>query len=83
MFLEHSDILKTVKHINWREYALVNPYRPGAGTPPEWLAGRDKLLNEAETFLSDLENGEMATIPDCDRERNAVIHKGFTVNGLE
>ena len=22
---------------------IVNPYAPGAGTPPPWLAGRDEI----------------------------------------
>lgn len=40
---------------------MANPYKPGAGTMPEYLAGRDIVINEAKTILSDLQDGGMAT----------------------
>lgn len=39
---------------------MANPYRPGAGTMPEYLAGRDSLINDATTLLLDLRDGGMA-----------------------
>ena len=30
---------------------LANPYTPGAGFMPTYLAGRDRLVNEAENYL--------------------------------
>jgi Cdc6-like AAA superfamily ATPase len=31
--------------------SILNPYTPGAGTPPPELAGRDELLNKAAIAL--------------------------------
>jgi hypothetical protein len=36
---------------------LNNPYTPGAGRPPAYLAGRDNVKNEAIADLDDLLNG--------------------------
>ena len=36
-----------------RTDSLVNPFRPGNGVPPPFLAGRDGLLAEVERFLGD------------------------------
>ena len=30
---------------------LPNPYRPGAGMSPAYLAGRDNTINEAQNIL--------------------------------
>lgn len=40
---------------------MANPYKPGAGTMPEYLAGRDNIINNAKTILLDLQDGGMAT----------------------
>lgn len=39
---------------------MANPYKPGAGTMPEYLAGRDILINNATSLLLDLQDGGMA-----------------------
>lgn len=39
---------------------MANPYKPGAGTMPEYLAGRDNIIDNAKTILSDLQDGGMA-----------------------
>jgi hypothetical protein len=31
---------------------LLNPFSPGAGSPPPELAGRDELLNQAKVMLA-------------------------------
>lgn len=46
---------------DWKDFIMRNPYKPGAGTSPEYLAGRDKLLNDAKDILLDLLDGGMAT----------------------
>ena len=35
----------------------LNPYAPGAGTPPPELAGRDALIEEAAIALDRIRNG--------------------------
>ena len=40
---------------------MANPYKPGAGTMPEYLAGRDSIIQNAKEILSDLKDGGMAT----------------------
>lgn len=40
---------------------MANPYKPGAGTMPEYLAGRDNIINNTKTVLLDLQEGGMAT----------------------
>lgn len=35
----------------------LNPYAPGAGTPPPELAGRDALMEEAAISLDRIRNG--------------------------
>lgn len=35
---------------------LANPYTPGAGFMPTYLAGRDRLVNEAENYLKSIQN---------------------------
>lgn len=47
--------------MNMEEFIMVNPYKPGAGTMPEYLAGRDNIINNTKTILSDLQDGGMAT----------------------
>lgn len=42
------------------DFIMANPYKPGAGTMPEYLAGRDAIINNAKTILSDLQDGGMA-----------------------
>lgn len=39
---------------------MANPYKPGAGTMPEYLAGRDKIINDIKESLLDLKDGGMA-----------------------
>ncbi len=39
---------------------LLNPFSPGAGTPPPELAGRDELLREAEVALARIKAGRAA-----------------------
>lgn len=36
---------------------LFNPYTPGAGFPPSYLAGRDETIQEAEQAISYVQNG--------------------------
>ena len=36
-----------------RTESLANPFRPGNGVPPPFLAGRDGLLAEFERFLGE------------------------------
>jgi len=36
---------------------LINPYKPGAGKMPAYLAGRDSTLKNAEEDLIYLQNG--------------------------
>ncbi|MCB6413673.1 AAA family ATPase [Faecalimonas umbilicata] len=36
---------------------LFNPYTPGAGFPPSYLAGRDETIEDAERTLQYVENG--------------------------
>lgn len=43
------------------EFIMTNPYKPGAGTMPEYLAGRDNIINNTKTILEDLRYGGMAT----------------------
>ncbi len=40
---------------------MTNPYKPGAGTMPEYLAGRDDIIDNIKTILLDLRDGGMAT----------------------
>lgn len=54
----HIDEL--LKKIIKRGYVMRNPYKPGAGTAPEFLAGRDKILNDATNILNELKDGGMA-----------------------
>lgn len=35
----------------------LNPFAPGAGTPPPWLAGRDQIIQEATIALARLRRG--------------------------
>ena len=49
-----------LKKIIKRGYVMRNPYKPGAGTAPEFLAGRDKILNDATNILNELKDGGMA-----------------------
>ncbi|SEJ97675.1 hypothetical protein SAMN05660742_13510, partial [Propionispira arboris] len=39
---------------------LLNPYTPGAGVPPRYLAGRENTIREAEEILSYIANGYFA-----------------------
>jgi hypothetical protein len=41
-----------VAHNN-RNQTLANPFRPGNGVPPPYLAGRDRLLAEFDRFLEE------------------------------
>lgn len=41
-------------------FIMANPYKPGAGTMPEYLAGRDNIINNTKTILLDLRDGGMA-----------------------
>lgn len=36
---------------------IQNPYRPGAGTEPTFLAGRDAIIDDAEVLLGRVKNG--------------------------
>lgn len=36
---------------------VTNPYRPGAGTQPSFLAGRDEIISEAESLLKRVKLG--------------------------
>jgi len=36
---------------------LINPYTPGAGRTPEYLAGRDSTINNAREDIEYLHNG--------------------------
>lgn len=38
---------------------MKNPYKPGAGFAPEYLAGRDQLLDTATNNLNELKEGGM------------------------
>lgn len=38
----------------------MNPYTPGAGVVPNYLAGRDELINKAEEILKSVNNGMYA-----------------------
>ena len=42
-------------------FIMTNPYKPGAGTMPEYLAGRDNIINNTKTILLDLRDGGMAS----------------------
>ena len=37
---------------------LLNPYTPGAGVPPKYLAGREDTIREAEEALFYIKNGD-------------------------
>lgn len=39
---------------------LLNPYTPGAGVPPKYLAGREEVIKEAEETLEYIANGYFA-----------------------
>lgn len=39
---------------------LLNPYTPGAGVPPKYLAGREDVIKEAEETLEYIANGYFA-----------------------
>ncbi|OQB13744.1 MAG: cell division control protein 6 [Firmicutes bacterium ADurb.Bin193] len=39
---------------------LSNPYTPGAGTPPSFLAGRDNTIEKATNSIIEILNGSMA-----------------------
>ena len=39
---------------------MVNPYTPGAGSPPSFLAGRDKIIKEANIVFKNFIGGGMA-----------------------
>ncbi|PTQ85927.1 Cdc6-like AAA superfamily ATPase [Trichococcus patagoniensis] len=39
---------------------LLNPYTPGAGVPPKYLAGRDATIREAEDALFYIKNGDFS-----------------------
>ena len=39
---------------------LLNPYTPGAGVPPRFLAGRENTIQEAEEILTYIANGYFA-----------------------
>lgn len=47
------------KYFKERDGFLKNPYKPGAGTAPEFLAGRDKILEDATNNLNELCEGGM------------------------
>lgn len=47
------------KYFKERNVFLKNPYKPGAGTTPEFLAGRDKILEDATNNLNELCEGGM------------------------
>ena len=36
---------------------VTNPYRPGAGTQPVYLAGRDEIISDAESLLKRVKLG--------------------------
>lgn len=59
--IEQYAKIKTLNNSKERIY-LKNPYKPGAGTIPEYLAGRSKLLHEAQNTLNELLEGGMASI---------------------
>lgn len=39
---------------------LRNPYTPGAGTPPSFLAGRDKTIEDIANSIKDTQSGSAA-----------------------
>ena len=39
---------------------LLNPYTPGAGVPPRYLAGRENTIRETEEILNYIANGYFA-----------------------
>lgn len=54
-----NDVKIKRKYLETRNIFLKNPYKPGAGTAPEYLAGRDKILDEALCNLNELCQGGM------------------------
>lgn len=56
--IDNDDKIKR-KYLETRNIFLKNPYKPGAGTAPEYLAGRDKILDEALCNLNELCQGGM------------------------
>ncbi len=39
---------------------ILNPYTPGAGVPPKYLAGREEIIKSAEEALTYITNGYFA-----------------------
>lgn len=41
---------------------ILNPYTPGAGVPPKYLAGREEIIKSAEEALTYITNGYFCQI---------------------
>ena len=39
---------------------MPNPYTPGAGTQPNFLAGRDDVIKQVTNYIDEVISGEMA-----------------------
>lgn len=59
LIFNHFDDRLKENCISGRSIVLKNPYKPGAGFTPEYLAGRDQLLNTATNNLNELKEGGM------------------------
>lgn len=46
---------------------FINPYTPGAGFMPAYMAGREKLLDDAEKYLDAIVKWLSAAIGDIFR----------------
>jgi len=59
LIFNHFDDRLKENCISGRSIVLKNPYKPGAGFAPEYLAGRDQLLDTATNNLNELKEGGM------------------------
>lgn len=59
--MEGNDVKLEETISDWRKNMIKNPYTPGAGTPPEYLAGREEVLKNAREAFVQLKLGGMAS----------------------
>ena len=68
------------KYFKERDVFLKNPYKPGAGTAPEFLAGRDKILEDVTNNLNelyDILNYDESAITDKEKQLIEIFNKYY------
>jgi len=54
--------MNTLKIDGWKHHAMDNPFNPGSGVPPPFLAGRDEDLSRFRRSLTSIADGKQENL---------------------